>query len=510
MALQDIQHFVVLMLENRSFDNMLGQLYPKSAAFEGLDGTESIPADPSDPQSPKIQVWPSRVVNPGTMSTPNPDPGESFADITQQLFGAPAPAAGSDMPLALPSASTVPAMNGFVANYALQAGNPVPDDIMHFFQPAQLPVLSGLARAFAVCDQWHASAPCQTWPNRFFVHTGTADGCVNNQPVRFPYEMHTVFQQLMDANVSANPWKVYFHDFPQSLTLSQLWLHMDRFRVFEEFARDAANGSLPTYSFIEPRYFPDLLPANDAHPPHDVTPAEQLIASVYNALRSSPCWPNSLLVVTFDEHGGCYDHVPPPPATPPDEPPSKPFAFDRYGVRVPAVLVSPWIAAGTVMREPDGVATPFDHTSIMATLGSRFGFPPLTDRVATAPTFEAVLASLPTPANDGPASIPVPVYQGSFDAMQAAKNLPMNDFQSAMHAAAGHLPDLSMAASVEDRLSAVMSRIRGLVELRDQVDRGVVGSIQTPPATTPAQALPFIQQRLRAALGRDDPQLSTP
>jgi phospholipase C len=495
-----IDHVVVLMLENRSFDSMLGALYPTRVDFNGLSGTESNPLDPSDPNSPSIGVWNSHVVNPATMSIPDPDPGELYVDINQQLFGL-APSVSATA-VVTPSAASTPGMNGFVANYLLQGGNPVPQDIMHYFLPQQLPVLSTLAKAFAVCDQWHASAPCQTWPNRFFVHTGTANGYVNNAPSHFPYEMPTVFNQLLGATQEVDPWKVYFHDFPQALTLSKLWVHVDRFRVFAEFKQDAAAGNLPAYSFIEPRYFPDLLPPNDAHPPHDVTLAEQLIADVYNSVRNSPQWERTLLIVTFDEHGGCYDHEPPPAAVPPDDPPSTPFAFDRYGVRVPTVLISPWIAAGTVLKEEPGIGIPFDHTSIIASLGKRWGFgPPLTARVASAPDVEQVL-TLQTASNNGPAPlVPLP-YQGTHDDLERALNAPLNDFQSSLHEAAAHLPDLSKVATVEQRVDAIAAKVKGLFDLRAQVEQGLVAPIQAPVATSPADALPFIRQKLMATLGR--------
>ena len=187
---------------------------------------------------------------------------------------------------------------------------------MHYFTPDQVPVISQLARAFGVSDRWHASAPCQTWPNRFFVHTGPANGYVNNSPTHFPYQMKTVFNRLAEAGQN---WRVYFHDIPQSATLALLWDRaLTHFRHFEtDFAQDAAAGSLPAYSFIEPRYFTDTLlnkMPNDEHPPHNVAYGEALIAAVYNAVRGGPRWKQTLLVITYDEHGGCFDHVVPPPA----------------------------------------------------------------------------------------------------------------------------------------------------------------------------------------------------
>ena len=227
-------------------------------------------------------------------------------------------------------------MSGFVDNYMRQPPADVPamtrggDALFHL---QQLPVMSQLALAFGVSDRWHAPAPCQTWPNRFFAHTGTANGYVNNSPTHFPYMMETVFNRLQeDAKV---PWRIYFHDVPQSITLTRLWGDVGtQFRYFDDdFIRDAAAGNLPAYSFIEPRYFADPISGrmpNDQHPPHNVAYGEALIASVYNAVRGGPGWKKTLLVVTYDEHGGCYDHVLPPKAVSPGGPSPDGFDFGSY------------------------------------------------------------------------------------------------------------------------------------------------------------------------------------
>ncbi len=231
-VLQDkIKHVVVLMLENRSFDCLLGQLYTGRLDFNGLTGREGNPHT-GGPVSP-IAAWNDVTIVPGAMTIPTPDPGEQFTDITTQIFGL--NGAANNQP---------PPMSGFVDNYVRQTKEPPydPKQIMHYYTPAQVPVLSQLAKAYAVCDQWHASAPNQTWPNRFFVHCATAGGYVNNSPPRFPYLMPAIQERL---NRVENGWKVYFHDMPQSLTLAQLWSLRDNFRPFDEFAADAAAGRLP-------------------------------------------------------------------------------------------------------------------------------------------------------------------------------------------------------------------------------------------------------------------------
>jgi phospholipase C len=445
----DIRHVVVLMLENRSFDCMLGKLYSDRADFDGLSGTETnllhVPGQPSQ----SIRVWTDPALTATALRVPDPDPGELFFDIHTQLYGL----TDSGNPSSGP-----PDMSGFVDDYMRQPpANPRPDpfSVMHYFTPKQVPVISQLARAFGVSDRWHASAPCQTWPNRFFVHTGTAGGYVNNSPTHFPYLMTTVFERLAEARQS---WRVYFHDFPQSATLANLWLDVPtHFRGFEpDFVRDAAAGTLPAYSFIEPRYFADPvrnLPPNDEHPPHNIAYGEELIAAVYNAVRGGPAWKQTLLVITYDEHGGCYDHVVPPPATPPDELRSDGFDFGTFGVRVPAVIVSPFVRAGSVIRPPGN--TPFDHTSIIATLRALFGIGPLTKRDAAAPTLLDALDD--QASNDGPASITAPAVPPAPEQVTRASLKPLNDLQRSLTAAAVQLPTIgaNIAAHIQRLASAV-------------------------------------------------------
>jgi phospholipase C len=468
------------MLENRSFDSMFGKLYPRSGRFEGLRGNETNPRTLPDGSTQEIPVWNDDGLGPATVCIPDPDPGELFSDINMQIFGL----AGSP--------SDPPKMNGFVDSYVRQRGPPQPDpgSVMHYFTEEQVPVISRLAKAFGVSDQWHASAPCQTWPNRFFAHTGTAAGYVNNEPYQFPYEMETIFERL---GANGNSWKVYFHDLPQSATLANIWHEIPfHFRLFEdEFAEDCRNGDLPNYSFIEPRYFTSggEIP-NDQHPPHNVAYGEQLIASVYNAVRSAPSWKQTLLIVTYDEHGGCFDHVPPPKAVPPsNEPTASGFPFDRYGVRVPAVIISPYMPPGSIVRSnPTGLPHqgppyPYDHTSIIATLRKLFGLgEPLTARDGAAPDLIGAL-SLDDPTNDGPASVsptsrvpsaqelsktasaPPNPMQRSLAAMSA--QLPLKAAQASAHIAAlkaGTVPPPHPPAqSVEDALRVIGDRFRSLI-----------------------------------------------
>jgi phospholipase C len=286
-------------------------------------------------------------------------------------------------------------MRGFVSNFSRQVHSslhgPVtvrhPERIMRCFSPEKLPVLTSLAREFAVCDHWFSSVPGPTWPNRFFMHAATSGGHLSDHPLI----AQTIYHRLDRAKRS---WKLYYHDSCQTMAILNLWgsaLFRRRFNGITRFFEEAKAGDLPSYSFIEPRYHNTfdasgrlVYHANDQHPPYypgstsDIRYGEHLIADIYEALRSSPCWNKTLLVIVYDEHGGLYDHVVPPAGIP--SPGHRgaitagDFNFDRLGVRVPAVLVSPWIRRGTVDR------TLYDHTSILATLERLWAMEPLTER----------------------------------------------------------------------------------------------------------------------------------
>jgi phospholipase C len=420
---QRIQHVVVLMLENRSFDSILGRLYPKDPDYRGLTLNES------NRYAMTYGVWNDPHMTPAIACIPDPDPGEAFTDMNVQIFG------DKDR------TGKVADMSGFALNYATlppSAGYRDPGAVMHYFTPDQVPVLSALATAFGVCDQWHASAPCQTWPNRFFAHTGTALGYVDNKTFRLPFEAPSLFRRLENKD---KDWRVYFHDMPQSILLKDVWIYaLSHYRYFSQFLADAHAGALPAYSFIEPQYFTDLssnrIP-NDQHPPHNVLYGEQLIAGVYNALRASRCWNSTLFIITYDEHGGCYDHIPPPKAVPPDDEveDDAQFRFDAYGVRVPAVIVSPWIAPGSKIRAPTET-TPFDHTSIIKTVREIFDLgDELTKRDAAAPSLLPAL-SLAAANNDGPPSLTAALDEPKPCLLSKRGAAAPNGMQAALAAAA--------------------------------------------------------------------------
>jgi phospholipase C len=394
-----IKYIVQLMLENRSFDQMLGFLYEgsgnKSATgqpFEGLTGNESNPDDTGR----QIKVYKIAQTAPHPYLMPGADPGEGFFNTNMQLFGTDDPAAGA-----------TPTNQGFVVNFKAAIASDLarhfkdtlpgtqPSEIMGMYTPEMLPIMSGLAKGFAVCDHWFAAAPTQTIPNRAFAAAATSQGHLDNAVKNFTCQ--SIFGLLSQNN---QDWAIYGYnqdpltrlDFTDTKTADE-----SHFGHFRDFQQRAAAGTLPPYTFLEPSW---SAAGNSQHPNYDVALGEQLIHDVYYALRNGPGWNHTLLLITYDEHGGNYDHVPPPSgAAPPDNTVGEfNFDFTRFGVRIPAVLVSPLIAAGTVFRAKHGT---IDHTSALKTIELRWGLSPLTARDKAAPDLGDVL-TLAHPRKDDP------------------------------------------------------------------------------------------------------------
>jgi phospholipase C len=407
-GLASVNHIVVLMLENRSFDHMLGYLYPGNVTpsgqpYEGLAGTEANPG--SDGQA--TTVFPIEPTTPNAYLMPGSDPGEGYMATNSQLYGSnDAPASG-----------TVAPCQGFVTDYAYTLNwetteggwnivtGTTANDIMGCYTPAALPVLSALAKGYAVCDQWFCSVPTETLPNRAFVCAATSQGHMDDKTHTFTSP--TIFGSLDTAGFG---WAVYGYD-EQPLTKSTFTQistsASTHFGLFTDFQAAAAAGTLPQYTFLEPSWGAS---GNSQHPNYDVALGEQLIHDVYEALRGGPGWSQTLLVITYDEHGGLFDHVPPPwGAVAPDSSTGEfSFGFDRFGPRVPTVLVSPLIEAGTVFRVPAG-GTPLDHTSILKTVEQRWNLPALTKRDEAAPGFGDVLTLTAPRTDDVLAGVIVPV-----------------------------------------------------------------------------------------------------
>jgi phospholipase C len=492
IGIENIEHVVVVMMENRSFDNLLGWLYNDNAdpppfniparqpiAFEGLEENKYsnrllAVGGPNVYASRPPTGWPPQN-NPNVV--PTPDPQEEFEHITAQIFGR------KD-----PPANTMADMSGFLADYATVPGAAgSAGQIMQSYGPAEANVINQLARNFAVCDRWFASCPCQTWPNRGFVHAGSSDGHINNDDYEL-YGIPTIFNVLEDRQI---PWGVFSDTtLIPSLTKVQFFPRLndyeDHFYKLSSFLRRCAapaglpGAQLPKYSFVEPRFVPEpglfkIDYPNDYHPPHNICRGEQFLAQVYDAVRRSAYRDKILLIITFDEHGGCFDHVSPPTgAAPPDLSPvsrdqQTGFKFDRFGVRVPTVVISSFVRPGTVFRAPEGFA-PYDHTAVLATLrdwlklvdepGKPFLASP---RIVAAPTLQAILTL--SDANEK-TDWPVITARCQTDATDESLQTPLNSVQKSLlatvsrdqgkisdiHASAAHAKSLVTYADALDYL----------------------------------------------------------
>jgi phospholipase C len=347
-----IKHVVVLALENHSFDQMLGcltELYPE---LEGV-----TPGAPNQNTDRDGVVYVQKVTEERQMPF---DPHHEVQHVREQLEDG---------------------NGGFVKNFSRMYPDSKPEDrqfVMGYYPLNFLPGLHSLAHHFTICDHWFSSLPGPTWPNRFMALTGTAKGQVNmpddgtnkaDLAGYFEQDQDTIFDRLNEKTVY---WKSYFHDIPQSWVLRHQRLphNVARYFYIDEFFSDARGreADFPQFCFIEPDFMGIV--GNDDHPPHDVMKAQKLIADVYNALRANPdLWNSTLLVIFYDEHGGFYDHVVPPSAVPPDGDHAQ-YTFDQLGVRVPALLVSPW-----VQRRVE--KTRFDHTSLLKYLTEKWQLRPL-------------------------------------------------------------------------------------------------------------------------------------
>lgn len=359
-----IDHVFVLMLENRSLDH-----------FFGLSGL--VPPPP--PQFGFGAGAPDRL---------EIDPPHEYDDVAKQVAGG--------------------AMTGFPA-----ASGP---EAMKGFSPTQIPILAALAQSYLLMDNWFSSMPGPTWPNRLFAHAASSGGLDNSlsairanaaitDPTRcMQFDNSHVFDHLTGAGKT---WRIYQGDrFPQVLSLRGMVEASDYnqrkqfFRPMNDLAKDLKAGDAANYTWIEPKYgiFDSFKSGDSQHPLGSVNEGESLIRTVYNAVRSSSKWDKSLLLVVWDEHGGFFDHEGPPPSMPPGDHPwnrerashPKDCKFDRFGPRVPAIIISPWLPQGLGSKIFAGKI--FDHSSIVASLRDTFALgPALTARDGDAPSWTAAL-----------------------------------------------------------------------------------------------------------------------
>lgn len=472
-----VKHVVVLMLENRGFDHLMGWLYGSGETpnivganqqpFMGLSTLSQQQFQGLANPSPLGGTVPIGI---GARSprTPTYNTGEAYQHIMNQMWGGTTPgpvwenAQTRQQAQALLAQQGQPKMDGFVRDFYVEVQHEASknldatglSEVMDTYLPCQMPVLSGLARYYAVSDEWYCSVPTQTNSNRAFSVTGTSRGMVKNsffdppglvfaKKVQggvsnldsLPVSTRSIFEVLEEWNYS---WKYYFQDWwpPKDLGLGSEYQYtrtmipllqneqfdpnfvkFDASNPQNAFFEDIRQGRLPAVSWIEPKwgggpqwnFFRAV--GNDYHPVSDTTTGEDFVMSLYNALVAGPQWNDTLLIITFDENGGTYDHKLPPAATPsyldgcpiprptafrdmdPNTRTQYGFDFAQFGVRVPTMLISPRVQGNTLFRS--NTAVPYDHTSILATILTLAQVPQggweLGARTDAAPTFDGLV-----------------------------------------------------------------------------------------------------------------------
>jgi phospholipase C len=433
-----IEHVVVLMLENRTFDNLLGvfmerrmqkgEVKPSRWDVHAQAGktlyqhcNKVVPRGKGENDAVEFPVWscdPEKedIHSKAALRVPNGDPAEKYEMLNLCMFGKGDPKKEDPM-----------TFEGFAQQYYEREMHDKEElgeewagktdfearrsPAMHVYLPEQLPVVTELAETFGVSDTYFASAPCQTWPNRLFATAGHCYGYVNNLVDTgklydhdkidkegtlkrvLQFEDESLFNKLLHHGIN---WGIYAGDFPlvsaHNLRLNEDPRCLTRLYGYDDFLEHAKAGDLPQFSWVEPQYLVSSegdLPT-DMHPPHSVNPGQKLIAEMYNALRTNDeAWSKTLFIINCDEGVGVFDHVPPPAAKPPKAHykhtfygqghPSEAFArdpFSRYGTRTLCLLVSPFLDAGAVVRPDEKYSEyPFDHTSVIRTVFDLFVSP---------------------------------------------------------------------------------------------------------------------------------------
>jgi phospholipase C len=354
-APREIDTVVILMLENHSFDNILGLLpyqVRSRRAVDGLPGNGRVPlATNPDSNGSPVRAFHLPDMCPSQGLTQNWNSSHNQYDSGRN--------------------------DGFVTN----ANSTTP---MGYFDDTDLPVTYALASQFPINERYFCSLLGQTDPNRLFLFCATSDGGTNDAPgaLLTPIPSGSIFDQLDTAQL---PWHVYFSNEPSPLLVENFRnnpTQVARCVPHQEFFADAGAGKLPAVTFVEPNFS-----VQSEENPQDVAIGENFLLQVVTALFDSPQWRSTVLFVTYDEHGGYYDHVPPPRAIPPDDVPPRlgqpgegtlPGGFDRYGFRVPFTAISPWARPRYVSRYVS------DHTSILSFIEHKWNLPALTRRDANA------------------------------------------------------------------------------------------------------------------------------
>jgi phospholipase C len=426
-SLKGIKRVVWYMLENRGLDHLMGQLYTEnsrninfwplnsSPRFNGLGANPTFSNTYFNQGTGRSQTVTANPVPYPIDDVPNPDPNEVWEHINVQIFGSNPPRGQCTM-------------GGFLQDYATVVPGNAAQQMMQFYQPKHVPTISHIANRGAISDAWFCSVPSETYANRAFSISGTSDGLVNNQVLANPdlgeppFYANTIFNIM--TNCGFNDWAIYANDtWPPSDSTPELCFTAFQFQQLYDLVGDNTNpqrifnwndlingalsSTLPAFCYVEPAWYVEeagiTYNGTDYHPPGNLAPGEKALRDLFVALFGRPgAGEDTLLIITFDEHGGTIDHVCPPATIPPDKMRAAPhyFDFNRFGVRVTTILASPHVQGYTVFRSP--TSTPFDHTSLLRTVlgwrGIDVSGGAAGARAAVAPDFSGVVS--PTAATE--------------------------------------------------------------------------------------------------------------
>jgi phospholipase C len=456
-----IKYVIVLMLENRSFDHMLGFLKQLNQQIRGClpnDEGCSNHIIANDSTSTKVTVDDTAVYSQAS-------PSHSISGTTEQIFGT-----------RTPTEDTTGTMDGFIQSYSkiFSGDTGKGSTVMSCYAPDHVPAITNLSMEFGFFDGWFSSVPGPTMVNRAYAASSTSHGMGTNDKLTIAKGLpqKTMFRQLLEMGLD---YRVYSQQAPTLLQFKDM-RHKEarsKYRRYEELLSDLKNGDMPQFSWIEPAYFSTTnRSATDQHPDHDVSLGDALIKEIYETLRVSPIWNEVAFLITYDEHGGFFDHVVPPNNVPnPDglNSTDDPFDFTRLGVRVPAVIVSPWVPKGTILHAPDDDGTSasapsqYEHSSIISTFVHNVfqpaeGFPApdyLTNRDVWAKSFDTVFTTLTEAREDCPFTLPEIVSHrdlapGTIPTQDGT--LPLTDLQHEILAImAGVIDDQSLTPEIIDQ-----------------------------------------------------------
>lgn len=408
-----ITTIVMLMMENRSYDHFFGaRTLLEGKAGDGLTASMTNPNTAGD----IIGIY---EVGPGDQVCDR-DPPHGWDSSRLQVNGG--------------------AMDGFVREYEAAHATPGLDDVMGYLTRNHVPASWALADAYTVCDRWFCSVLGPTWPNRMYWHTGSSQGITSNDLPADGFNWQSIYHRLVTAGVE---YAYYYGDVPVVAVVEDIEGHVDRIFRMEDFFAHAAAGTLPPVVHIDPAFS-----ANDDHPPHHTMLGQQLIASIYTALSTSPQWKNILFVITYDEHGGYFDHVP-PPSDAADE-----FAdqgFNQLGVRVPSLVIGPYAKAGQV------VSTRYDHTSALKHVQNMFGLDPLYARVDQANDLTDCIDQERLAAGDWLEPAPIPAIEVNESDIT----------EMCMYSEARSAPERHVVHQMADRYPRIFQRFDRRAQTRD-------------------------------------------